>query len=187
MIHSVRFTAVLDTNVIYPIELRDLLLWFAYEELYTPKWSQHIFDEWKEVMRRKNVPKKEIEKRVDNAINAFPDSMVINYESLITGLELSDPKDRHVLAAAIKINANLIVTNNIKHFPEEYLASYGLCAKVPDEFLPDLIDLFPEKAVNAFTQLVQNRTNPELDKLEVLDRYRNLGLEDTANYLHSLI
>ena len=49
MIHSVQFTCVLDTNVIYPIDIRDLLFWFAHYELYTPKWSDHIFDEWKDV------------------------------------------------------------------------------------------------------------------------------------------
>lgn len=60
MIHSVRFTCVLDTNVIYPIDIRDLLFWFAYEDLYTPKWSSHIFDEWADVMRRKGVAEGEI-------------------------------------------------------------------------------------------------------------------------------
>jgi hypothetical protein len=55
MIHSVRFTCVLDTNVIYPLWIRDLLLWFAHHELYTPKWSKHIFDEWIEVMKRKGI------------------------------------------------------------------------------------------------------------------------------------
>lgn len=51
MIHSIRFTCVLDTNVIYPIQIRDLLFWFAHAELYTVKWSQHIFDEWENVKR----------------------------------------------------------------------------------------------------------------------------------------
>ena len=50
MIHSVRFTVVLDTNVIYPVIIRDLLFWFAHYDLYTPKWSKHIFDEWYDVM-----------------------------------------------------------------------------------------------------------------------------------------
>jgi hypothetical protein len=55
MIHSVPYKAVLDTNVIYPLISRDLLFWFAYYDLYTPKWSKHIFDEWKEVMMRKGL------------------------------------------------------------------------------------------------------------------------------------
>lgn len=46
MIHSVRFKAVLDTNVIYPLISRDILFWFAYYELYTPNWSKHIFDDF---------------------------------------------------------------------------------------------------------------------------------------------
>ena len=88
MIHSVRFTCVLDTNVIFPIELRDLLFWFAHDELYTPKWSKHIFDEWEEVMRRKDVNEEEIAKRTQRANLAFPDALVENYEGLIDGLDL---------------------------------------------------------------------------------------------------
>lgn len=76
MIHSVRFTAVLDANVIYPVIIRDLLFWFAHYEMYTPKWSNHIFDEWKEVMRRKGVSLEESEKRVQKANIAFPDALV---------------------------------------------------------------------------------------------------------------
>ncbi len=59
MIHSVQFIAVLDTNVIYPVIIRDMLLWFAHYDLYTPKWSKHIFDEWFEVMLRKGVSEDE--------------------------------------------------------------------------------------------------------------------------------
>jgi hypothetical protein len=90
MIHSVRFTAVLDTNVIYPVIIRDLLLWFAYYDMYTPKWSNHIFDEWKDVMHRKGVPPDESEKRTLNLNNAFPDALVTHYETLIEHLELPD-------------------------------------------------------------------------------------------------
>lgn len=61
MIHSSQFTCVLDTNVIFPIEIRDLLFWFAFYELFTPKWSDHIFDEWEDVMRRKGVVEVEIQ------------------------------------------------------------------------------------------------------------------------------
>ncbi len=79
MIHSIRFTCVLDTNVIIPIEVRDLLFWFAHDDLYTPKWSKHIFDEWEDVMRRKNVSEEEIKKRIGWANLAFPDAKVENY------------------------------------------------------------------------------------------------------------
>ncbi len=187
MIHSVQFTCVLDTNVIYPIEIRDLLFWFAHYDLYTIKWSKHIFDEWEEVMKRKGIPEEEIQKRLNKANAAFCDALVENYDPLIDMLELPDEKDRHVLAAAIKANANIIVTNNLKHFPEDYLASFGLAAKSADEFLADLIDLNQEIAIQAFRELVLNRRNPDLDEFQVLDAMRRNGLTDTANYLHALL
>jgi predicted nucleic acid-binding protein len=185
MIHSVRFKCVLDTNVIYPIEIRDLLFWFAYYDMYTPKWSKHIFDEWQSVMERKGVSKKEALKRVEKANLAFPDAMVLNYSGLINGLELPDINDCHVLAAAIKCNANVIVTNNLKDFPKDYLASFSLTAKTADDFLTDIIDLNPNQAINAFKEMVLNRRNPELNEYEVLDILRKRGLKDTANFLHS--
>lgn len=183
MIHSVRFKCVLDTNVIYPIEIRDLLFWFAYYDMFTPKWSAHIFDEWKDVMKRKGISEEEAEKRIQRANKAFPDALVTNYSKLIAALELPDPKDRHVLAAAIKTNA--IVTNNIKDFPKEYLASFGLSAKTADDFLTDIIDLDTEQAIKAFKELVLNRRNPDLDEFEVLNILRKLGLKATADFLHS--
>ena len=187
MIHSVRFTTVLDTNVIYPLISREILLWFAYYDLYTPKWSKHIFDEWKEVMIRKGVTEAEAERRAGKADLAFPDALVKNYDGLIAHLSLPDPKDRHVLAAAIKTNANIIVTNNIKDFPEEYLQSFSLRTTTTDNFLTDTIDLNPKQAVDAFREMVLNKKNPPLDKYQVLDQMRKIGLTDSANYLHAMI
>lgn len=147
MIHSVRFICVLDTNVIYPLWTRDLLLWFAHYDLFTPKWSKHIFDEWIDVMRRKGISDGEAQKRTNVVNEAFPDALVQNYESLIQILDLPDKKDKHVLAAAIKTNASLIVTNNLKDFPSDYLLSFGLSAKGADDFLTDVIDLNHETSV----------------------------------------
>ncbi|WP_340064429.1 PIN domain-containing protein [Ascidiimonas aurantiaca] len=187
MIHSVRFTCVLDSNIIYPIEIRDLLFWFAHYELFTPKWSNHIFDEWQKVMKEKGINEEQIKKRTNMANLAFPDALVSNYEPLIETLTLPDLKDRHVMAAAIKTNANVIVTNNLKHFPGEYLATFGLSVKSADDFITDIIDLNHEKAVEAFRKLVLNRRNPDLDEFEVLDILRKNGLKESADYLHSLI
>jgi predicted nucleic acid-binding protein len=187
MIHSVRFKAVLDTNVIYPVIIRDLLFWFAYYDLYTPKWSRHIFDEWAKVMERKGVSLEDVQKRVNIANQAFPDALVLNYERLMKSLKLPDPKDCHVLAAAIKTNANVIVTNNLKDFPEDYLNSFDLKVKSADDFLTDIIDLNHEDAIKAFKEMVLNKKKPELDEYQVLDQLRKSGLKETANYLHALL
>lgn len=187
MIHSVKFTAVLDTNVIYPIAIRDLLFWFAHYDLYTPKWSENIFAEWKTVLLRKGISEEEAYKRTQKANLAFPDALVQNYSGLVEQFNLPDVDDRHVLAAAIKANANVIVTNNLKDFPEEYLDSFGLKAKSADDFLTDIIDLNQDIAVKAFREMVLNKKNPAMDEYQVLDSLRKVGLEDTATYLHALL
>lgn len=187
MIHSVRFIAVLDTNVIYPIICRDLLFWFAHYDLFTPKWSKNIFDEWYAVMMRQGISHEEALKRVQRANIAFPDACVHNYDGLITHLDLPDEKDKHVLAAAIKTNANVIVTNNIKDFPEKYLESFGLKVKMLDDFFTDIIDLNQDKSLAAFKEMVMHKKNPPLDEYDVLNRLRTLQLQDTANYLHALL
>lgn len=187
MIHSVRFTCILDTNVIYPIEVRDILFWLAHYDLYTPKWSKHIFDEWRQVMERKGIQADEIAKRLGRAQRAFPDALVINYEPLMKGIILPDEKDCHVLAAAVKTNANIIVTNNVKDFPGEYLSSFGLTAKTADDFVTDLVDLNADQAVKAFLEMVQHKRNPPLTELQVLDKLRERGLTQAADYLHSQI
>ncbi len=187
MIHSIRFTCVLDTNVIYPIIIRDLLFWLAHYRLFTPKWSKHIFDEWENLMRKKGVSEEKISDRIAKANRAFPDALVTNYESLIPYLTLPDEKDRHVLAAAIKTNASIIVTHNLKDFSAEYLKHFGLTAKDPDNFIADTVDLNPIQAVQAFKELVLHKRNPNLDEYQMLDRFRNNGLKQSADFLHSLV
>ncbi len=187
MIHSTRFTCVLDTCVIYPVDSRDLLLWFAHFDLYRPKWSKTIFDELFTVMLDKGMPHERATKQIERINSAFPDAMVTNYEHLIETLSLPDKKDCHVVAAAIKSDANLIVTNNLKDFDNDYLSRFGLYAKNADDFITDTIDLNTKLAKEAFTTMVAHRTNPSLDEFQVLAILRNRGLVNSANYLHSLI
>ncbi len=71
------------------------------------------------------------------------DALVTGYEELIEGLRLPDPDDRHVLAAAIRARADVIVTCNLRDFPADALSPYGIEAQHPDEFIMNLLDLAP--------------------------------------------
>jgi predicted nucleic acid-binding protein len=187
MIPSVRFQAVLDTNVIYPLISRDLLFWFAHYDLYTPKWSKHIFDEWEEVMIRKGLNQVTAAKRIATVNSAFPEALVKNYEFLIPTLNLPDQKDRHVLAAAIKSNSSCIVTNNLKDFPKEIVDTFEIEVIAADDFLVDIIDLNPNQAIAAFKEMVLIRKNPKMEEFEILNQLKKCGLIKTADFLLSLI
>lgn len=138
-------------------------------------------------MLRKGVSREEALKRTSIVNTIFPDALVKNYEPLIESLSLPDVNDRHVLAAAIKANANLIVTNNLKHFPKEYLSGFGISAKDADDFFTDIIDLNHKSSIRAFKDLVMNKKKPPLDDYQVLDIFRKNGLIKTAAYIHALI
>jgi len=120
------FTVIFDACVLYPAPLRDLLLSVATTDLFKARWTEKIHQEWTQnlLRSRSDISESQLQKIVALMNLAVPDCLVKNYEGLIESLELPDPDDRHVLAAAIKCQADVIVTNNLKDFPENVLENY---------------------------------------------------------------
>ena len=118
--------------------LCDTLLRIAEAGLYRLHLTQEILNETTRNLVQKNrmTEKKAVWFQQQIQYN-FPESLVKDYESLIP-LMTNDPKDRHVLAAAVKIKADVIVTFNLKDFPSDSLDLFGIKAQSPDDFLIDL-------------------------------------------------
>ena len=131
------FTAFLDASVLYSAPLRDLLLELAVSDLYRAKWSDAVHGEWITAVleKRPDLTRAQLERTRDLMNMHVRDALVLDFEPLIDVLQLPDPDDRHVLAAAIKGRANLIVTFNLKDFPGDKLDRWGIEAQHPDEFL----------------------------------------------------
>lgn len=106
---------------------------------------------------------------------------------MIDSINLPDENDRHVVAAAIKCNANVIVTYNTKDFPTAYIDSYGLSAVDPDTFIADMIDLSPEKCCDAFREMVLAKNKPPYSEIEYLEILRNNKLDQTASELEKYL
>lgn len=88
------------------------------------------------------------------------DALVTGYEDLIPGLQLPDPDDRHVLAAAIRGRADVIVTMNLRDFPAYAMGSLGIEVQHPDEFILHLLDLATGAVVAAAQNHRQSLKNP---------------------------
>ena len=114
------------------------------------------------------------------------DALVKDYEPFIPGLTLPDENDRHVLAAAIKGNAQVIVTYNLKDFPEETLKPYGIQAQHPDEFITHLIDLDFYRVCRAVRQHRAAFQNPPKSREEYLEMIEKKGLVSTASLLREM-
>ncbi|WP_202867507.1 PIN domain-containing protein [Kribbella pittospori] len=137
------FIVIYDANVLYPGSLRDLLIRVAQAGLVQAKWTDRILDETFRNLKlnRPDLDPVKLDRTRELMNKAIRDVLVMNYEPLIEIVDLPDADDRHVLAAAIKAHAQLIVTDNTKDFPEPALASWNVEAKSADDFVLDLIDL----------------------------------------------
>lgn len=179
------FTAVFDACVIYPAPLRDLLMSVAMTEQFRARWTNEIHNEWIRnlLKNREDITEENLQKTAELMNQAVPDSLVENYEGYIECLELPDPDDRHVLAAAIKCNADVIVTNNIKDFPVEVLNKYDIDVQSPDIFLSHLYDLNPTAFCSAVHQQRARLKNPKYTAEELLEIFYNQGLPLIVNKL----
>ncbi len=189
MINTTGLIAVLDANVLYPAPVRDILLHLADVKLFQPKWTDLIHDEWVRnlLINRPDIESKSLKKTRIAMESAFPDAHVSFYESIIDEITLPDPDDRHVLAAAIKSGAKIIVTNNVKDFPAKNLRPYHTTAMTADHFVKKLIMLDEIRALNAFHAQVRNMRNPPLSVSQVLVSLEKCKLTDSVSMLKSLL
>ena len=180
-----RFVVLFDACVLYPAALRDFLLNLALTDLFAARWTEHIHDEWIEnlLAKRPTLAREKLERTRRLMNEAIPDSVVAHYEPLIEGLELPDPNDRHVLAAAIKTGAQIIVTFNLKDFPAAYLEPYGIEAIHPDAFVEYQMTLRESAVVTAAKAQRANLKKPPISAEQLLETLAAQGLVVTAERL----
>jgi predicted nucleic acid-binding protein len=158
--------AVLDTCVLFRPLLCDTLLCLAEEGMFAPLWSADILDELRRNLLRYGIAEQAVEHRIEQMSIHFPAAIVTGYEPLVAGMSVS-PSDRHVLAAAVRGHADVIVTENLKDFPVDCVEQYDVAVSHQDAFLLDLLDLDSVAVRRALVRQVsryrrQPRTVPDL-------------------------
>lgn len=160
------FPVVLDANVLFPLSLRDTLLRAAQRGLYRVHWSMEILEETRRnLVRTKRMSDSQGQRLVATMQRAFPSALVTGYEHLTPSMP-NDPKDRHVVAAAVKIGAQVVVTNNLKDFAP---LPDGLEAQSPDTFLCGLLEMDPTGMGNQLRQQVEDLDNPPMTMVQLLN------------------
>lgn len=164
------FYVVLDACVLYPFHLRDTLLRTAEKGLYRVHWSATILDEAvRNLVKTGRVDEVQARHLTTTMAVSFPEANVTGYEYLV-GAMTNDEKDRHVIAAAVRCHAQVIVTANLSDFPDAALTPYGLEAQHPDEFLCNLLNLDPSRVLQAILEQAADLRRPPHTVLEVLER-----------------
>jgi predicted nucleic acid-binding protein len=165
------YAAPLDANVLVPTALCDTLLRLAEAGFYRPLWSERILLEVEAAILgfRPDLDASRVHRRVLLMTATFEDASVDGWEQVSAGLDLPDPDDRHVLAAAIAGGAQAIVTSNLKDFPDDQLRGRGIEARHPDEFLLDQLDLLPSRTLEVLIQQAADLAHPPTDLAGVLN------------------
>jgi predicted nucleic acid-binding protein len=183
------FAAFYDANVLYPAELRNFLMHLAMTGLFRAKWSAEVHEEWIRnlLINQPDLTRVQLERTRDLMNKHALDALVTGYEDLIPGLQLPDPADRHVLAAAIRGRADVIVTMNLKDFPEAVLESFRIEAQHPDEFILHLLGLSPGTVLSAARAHRASLKNPPKAESEYLETLERQGLTQTVSVLREFI
>jgi predicted nucleic acid-binding protein len=157
----------------------------ALTDLFHAKWTQEIHKEWMRnlLKNRPDLTAERLELVKTKMDMHVRDCLVDGYQELINGIKLPDPNDRHVLAAAIKANAQIIVTYNISDFPSTDLSKFEIEAQHPDDFLRHLLDLAPAKVIATVQETRKSLKNPPKTSNEYLDILEKQSLPQTCTYL----
>jgi len=186
---TVDLTALFDACVLYPAPLRDFLIHLARTGLFRARWTERIHDEWTRnlIENRPDLDPSRIERTRRLMNEAVLDCLVTDFEDLIPAIHLADPNDQHAAAAAIRCSADLIVTFNLRHFPESVLSPHRIEAEHPDRFVLRLLAVDEAAVCDAVRRQRMNLRKPTKTADELLDTLRVQGLEQTAAHLRTVI
>lgn len=189
MAGNVRYTAVLDACVLYPAPLRDVLMTLAVEGAYRARWTAEIQDEWIRNLleKRKDLDREKMLRTASLMSDAVEDAIIQNYEYVIPTLELPDPDDRHVLAAAIVGHADAIVTFNLKDFPDSVVSQHSIEILHPDDFLVAQYDLDQIGILSIIKACRMKLKNPPKSADDYIATLEQQGLPQMCQILRNAI
>lgn len=164
----------------------DTALRFAQKDLYAPRWSAAIIEEAQRNLIQSGKDPATIQKRFQVIREIFPECEVDGYEAIIELMHCDD-KDRHVLAAAVWGNVDQIVTFNLRDFPVEAVAPYRIDIVSPDDFLLNVLDMFPKIAVEVIQEQAAELKRPPLSVDDVLAALSKCGATEFAQAVDNII
>ncbi len=186
MISAPLYTALLDANILYPAGIRDILFRIATHDLCDLKWSPDIRRELMSTFRklRSDSEYTRFSRHTLPLIDKFlQKGLIKEYDHIVGDVEGINDKDIHVVAAAIRGNCSIILTNNIRHFPAQELENYDITAMTPDEFLVPILQSQPGEFCVAVRNHRTSLSRPPYSIDEYLIKLETDGLIKTSREL----
>lgn len=173
------FPAFLDTCALFGAYLCDTLPRLAEAGAYRPLWSAGVLEELERNLLERGLPEEAVTYRIREMRRSFPDAEVRGYQTLTESMTC-DPKDRHVLAAAVRGDAEVLVTFNTGDFPDTATSVHDITVVHPDDFLLDQLDLYPGATVASLRAQARSYKAPDMDIEDLLGRLASAGVPKFA-------
>jgi predicted nucleic acid-binding protein len=161
-----------DANILFSRTLRDYVIYAADEGAIEIHWSRQILAEMSRNLREKLGLSHENTSRLEQLMNGYIEYALLDVDpghlAAVEAVEM-DAKDRHVLAAVISADADILLTDNTKDFPAEWMAEQGIELLTAGQLLIRLADAFPDKMRSAHEKTVRYSPKPEADILVTLE------------------
>jgi predicted nucleic acid-binding protein len=162
------YPAVLDANVLYGINVTDLLLTLATKGMFRPYWSPLILREVSKNLE-KRLGTAKVQSRLAQMNRALPDANQRVPVRLILAVR-NHPRDRHVLALAVHVGAPTIVTNNLKDFQPRHCLPHNVQAVTPDDFVLAQVHLDVVTVVEGIDAIAARRKRAPKTRKDIIDQ-----------------
>jgi predicted nucleic acid-binding protein len=179
-----------DTNVLFPFSVMDLMLTLTEDSVHEVLWTQALLAEWERVIVRAERRSAASAAAITAAIREyFGDSEVLEhaYVHLIDQMPGKDPDDRVHMAAAVAGRAAAIVTWNLADFPASELASHGVRVCTPDDYLCELFDAWPDEVLNSVVRLAGEKRRPPMTAIDLTNSLAKAGMPAVAQRLQTML
>jgi predicted nucleic acid-binding protein len=161
------FSALYDANVLYPFEIRDVLMVAARTGVFRVLWSDEILDECaRNLIKDGRATQDNMDRMFTAMKKLYPNATVTGFHHLIPSMTC-EANDRHVLAAAVLAKADVIVTYNHVDFPPASVEPHAIEIQAPDEFVRNILALSPDSFLKFFRDNAQRRHKPPMTPEQV--------------------
>lgn len=175
-----------DANVLYSYLLRDLLMWLGVDRTLSLRWTERIYQEWSRnlLAQRPDLAAERLARTFEQMNRAIPKALVPPASEEDVN-DLPDPDDRHVLAAALACEAEVLLTFNLKDFPVAAVPS-ELRVVHPDLFLLTCLSTQPQAMTAALRNMRANLKQPPMTAAEVTKGFQRAGLPQFSQAIGQL-
>ncbi len=175
---------LVDANVVYQSFLRDVMLRVFQKIAIKPRFTNKIHEEWmKNVEEKQEIPWENLEKTMNKINDSFSDSIIDGYEYLEEQLMEINPKDRHLLAAAIHGNCDYIISLDASFRKEVEQSTYEIETITPNEFLLQELQFNEDKILLVIQEHRKILKRPEISEEEYRKHLKMAGLLSLVNML----